>query len=189
VPLLRRAGGPTLLFTRRTDGLKKHRGEIAFPGGHREAGEDARAAALREAREEVALEPRRVEVAGELDDRPVVTRFVVTPVVGLVAEPPEAFGRDEREVHEIFEVPLSRFLDPGVGRFEWWHPSRLPPDLARRPLVDLETEEIDPETGCYKVYFFDVEPDRVVWGLTARLVRDLLERLGARPAPGPGSEP
>lgn len=186
MPLLRRAGGPTLLFTRRTEGLAKHRGEIAFPGGHREAGEDARAAALREAREEVALEPRRVEVAGELDDRPVPTRFVVTPVVGLVAEPPDAFGRDEREVGEVFEVPLSRFLDAGVGRFEWWHPSRLPPDLPHRPLVDLGTEEIDPGTGRYKVYFFDVAPDRVVWGLTARLVRDLLERLGTHPDPGRG---
>jgi 8-oxo-dGTP pyrophosphatase MutT (NUDIX family) len=186
VPLLRRAGGPTLLFTRRTEALKNHRGEIAFPGGHREAGEDARAAALREAREEVALEPRQVEVAGELDDRPVITRFVVTPVVGLVAEPPEAFGRDEREVHEVFEVPLGRFLDPRVGRFEWWHASRLPPGLPLRPLVDLRTEEIDPETGCYKVYFFDVAPDRVVWGLTARLVRDLLERLGERLSSGEG---
>lgn len=188
MPLLRRAAGPTLLFTRRTDALEKHRGEIAFPGGHREPGEDARAAALREASEEVALEARRVEVAGELDDRPVVTRFVVTPVVGLVAEPPAAFGREAREVREVFEVPLARFLDPGVERFEWWHPSRLPPDLPHRPLVDLGSEEIDPASGSYKVYFFDVAPDRVVWGLTARLVRDLLERLAAPPA-GPGAAP
>ncbi|HYQ82368.1 MAG TPA: CoA pyrophosphatase [Anaeromyxobacteraceae bacterium] len=178
VPLLRRASGPTLLFTRRTDAVRKHRGEISFPGGHLEPGEDARAAALREASEEVALDSRRVEVAGELDDRPVITRFVVTPVVGLVADPPAAFGREAREVHEVFEVPLSRFLEPGLERFEWWHPSRLPPDLAHRPLADLGSEEIDPDSGAYKVYFFDVAPDRVVWGLTARLVRDLLERLG-----------
>lgn len=179
MPLVRRAGGPTLLFTRRTDALKKHRGEIAFPGGHREPGEDARAAALREASEEVALEPGRVEVAGELDDRPVITRFVVTPVVGLVAEPPPGFGRDAREVDEVFEVPLSRFLEPGVERFEWWHPSRLPPGLPHRPLSDLGTEDVDAESGAYKVWFFDVAPNRVVWGLTARLVRDLLERLEA----------
>ncbi|HET6923913.1 MAG TPA: CoA pyrophosphatase [Anaeromyxobacteraceae bacterium] len=186
VPLLRRAGGPTLLFTRRTEGLKNHRGEIAFPGGRCEAGEDARAAALREAREEVTLEPRQVEVAGELDDRPVISRFMVTPVVGLVAEPPQVFGRDEREVHEVFEVPLGRFLAPGVQRFEWWNASRLPPGLPLRPLADLRSDEVDPETGRYKVYFFDVAPDRVVWGLTARLVRDLLERLGERLADGEG---
>ncbi len=190
VPLVRRQGGPTVLFTRRTQELEKHRGEIAFPGGRREAGEDARAAALREAREEVKLEPSRVEVVGELDDRLVISRFVVTPVVGLVAEPPPAFGRDEREVNEVFEVPLDRFLDPGVGRFEWWHPSRVPPDLPDRPLVDLLGEEIEPATGRYKVYFFDVAPDRVVWGLTARLVHDLLARLGENPAPAssPGGE-
>ncbi len=182
VPLLRREGGPTLLFTRRTDELEKHRGEIAFPGGHREAGEDALAAALREAREEVTLEPSRVEVVGELDDRLVITRFVVTPVVGLVAEPPRTFGRDEREVDEVFEVPLSRFLEPGVGRFEWWHPSRVP-NLPSRPFADLLGDEADPASGRYKVYFFDVEPDRVVWGLTARLVRDLLARLGENPVP------
>lgn len=188
VPMLRRTGGPTLLFTRRTESLRKHRGEISFPGGHLEELEDARAAALREAREEVALEPRQVEVVGELDDRLVVTRFVVTPVVGLVAEPPRAFGRDEREVREVFEVPLHRFLDPGVGRFEWWDSSRLPPGLAYRPLADMRSEEIDPVTGRYKVYFFDVAPDRVVWGLTARLVRDLLERLGERLAWRPGEK-
>lgn len=178
VPLLDRRGGPTLLFTRRTEELKRHRGEISFPGGAREEGEDARAAALREAREEVALEEPRVEVVGELDDRPVVTRYVVTPVVGLVAEPPPEFRRDEREVREIFEVPLQRFLEPGACRHEWWDPSRLPAELTPRPLVDLRTEEVDPATGRYKVYFFDVAPERVVWGLTARLVRDLLERLG-----------
>ena len=189
MPLLRRPAGPTLLLTRRTADLSKHRGEIAFPGGHREPGEDARAAALREASEEVALEPRRVEVAGELDDRPVITRFVVTPVVGLVAEPPGAFGRDAREVDQVFEVPLARFAEPGAERFEWWHPSRLPPDLPHRPLSDLGSEEIDPESGSYKVYFFDVAPDRVVWGFTARVVRDLLERLGAPTAPGPGATP
>ena len=186
VPLLRREWGPTLLFTRRTEELEKHRGEIAFPGGHRERGEDARAAALREAHEEVALEPSRVEVLGELDDRLVITRFVVTPVVGLVAEPPRAFGRDEREVNEVFEVPLARFLDPAMGRHEWWHASRVP--NLHRPFVDLLGDEIDPATGRYKVYFFDVAPDRVVWGLTARLVRDLLERLAAPPA-GPGAAP
>lgn len=176
VPLLHRPGGPTLLFTRRTEGLTRHRGEISFPGGRRETGEEARAAALREALEEVALAKQHVDVVGELDDRPVVTRYVVTPVVGLVSDPPE-FRREEREVHEVFEVPLERFLEPALVRHEWWHPSRLPPDVLPRPLVDLRSEEIDPATGAYKVYFFDVAPDRVVWGLTARLVRDLLERL------------
>ncbi len=175
VPLLRRPDGPVLLFTRRTEALKVHRGEISFPGGHLEGREDARAAALREAEEEVGLDPLCVEVAGELDDRPSVTRFVVTPVVALVPDPPAAFRRDEREVDEVFEVPLARFLVPDAARVEWWDASRLPPDAPRRALLELRSEEVD-AAGRHAVYFFDVAPDRVIWGLTARVVRDLVQR-------------
>jgi 8-oxo-dGTP pyrophosphatase MutT (NUDIX family) len=173
VPLLRRPAGPTLLFTRRSEVVQEHKGEISFPGGHLEGAEDAAGAALREAREEVDLDPAGVEVLGQLDDRPSVTRYLVTPVVGLVAEPPASFNRQEREVHEVFEVPLSCFLSPDALRSEWWNASRLPPDLPRRPLLDLSAEEVDPATGRYRVYFFDIAPDRVIWGLTARLVKDL----------------
>jgi len=178
VPVLRRVDGPTLLFTRRADGLRRHRGEISFPGGHLEGAEDARAAALREALEEVALDPGAVEVVGDLDDRPSVTQYLVTPVVGLVAEPPASFGRDEREVEEVFEVPLAKFLDPGSLRFEWWDGSRIPPGAPRRPLLDLDDEEVDREQGRYRVYFFDAVAGsgRVIWGLTARVLKDLLDR-------------
>ncbi len=175
VPVLRRPGGAALLFTRRTEVVRKHRGEISFPGGHLEAGEDARAAALREATEEVALGPAAVEIAGGLDDRPSPHGYVVTPVVGLVPDPPPAFVAQEREVREIFEVPLSRFLEPGVERAEWWDASRLPPGLPPRPLLDLGAGEVDGR-GRYRVYFFDVAPERLVWGLTARILRELLER-------------
>jgi hypothetical protein len=128
----------------------------------------------------VALEPRHVEVAGELDDRPVITRFMVTPVVGLVAEPPQAFGRDEREVHEVFEVPLSRFLDPGVGRFEWWHASWLPPGLPPGRWSTAQ-REIDPRPAATR--------STSTWRRTGwchgALVRDLLERLGSARAEAP----
>jgi 8-oxo-dGTP pyrophosphatase MutT (NUDIX family) len=175
VPLLRRPEEPMLLFTRRTEALARHRGEISFPGGHLEGREDARAAALREAEEEVGLDPLGVEVAGELDDRPSVTRFVVTPVVALVSDPPATFRRDEREVEEVFEVPLRRFLAPDAARVEWWDASRLPPETPRRPLLDLGSEEVD-AAGRYAVYFFDIAPHLVIWGLTARVVRDLVLR-------------
>jgi len=183
VPLLARPEGPTLLFTRRTDSVRRHKGEIGFPGGHVEAGEAPREAALREAREEVALDPSAVEVLGELDERPVVTRYVVTPVVGLVRRPPAGFSRQEREVREVFEVPVDRFLDPGMPRGEWWDGSRLPPGASRRPLLDLRDEEIDREAGRYRVWFYDVAPDRVIWGFTARVLKDLLDRSLAPRAP------
>jgi 8-oxo-dGTP pyrophosphatase MutT (NUDIX family) len=176
VALLSRPGGPTLLFTRRTESVRKHKGEVGFPGGHLEPGETARHAALREAREEVALDPEAVEVLGELDERPVVTRYVVTPVVGLVRAPPDRFERQEREVGEVFEVPVGRFLEPGMPRGEWWDASRLPEDAVPRPLLDLRDEEIDRRAGRYRVWFYDVAPDRVIWGFTARVLKDLVER-------------
>jgi 8-oxo-dGTP pyrophosphatase MutT (NUDIX family) len=183
VPVLARPEGPTLLFTRRTDSVRRHKGEIGFPGGRMEPGEVAREAALREALEEVALDPAAVEVLGELDERPVVTRYLVTPVVGLVRRPPDGFSPEEREVREIFEVPVGRFLDPGMPRGEWWDGSRLPPDAERRPLLDLRDEEIDREAGRYRVWFYDVAPDRVIWGFTARVLKDLVDRALAPRGP------
>lgn len=183
VPLLARSDGPTLLFTRRTELVTKHRGEISFPGGHLEPGEDVRAAALREAREEVALEPASVEVAGELDERPTVTSYVVTPVVGLVRHPPPRFRRQDGEVAEVFEVPLSTLAAPGLPRGEWWHPRSLPQGIPQRRLEDLAEDEVDREGGRYRVWFFDVAPDRVIWGLTARVLKELLDRAFRPPTP------
>lgn len=176
VPLLDRPEGPTLLFTLRTDSMQKHRGDISFPGGRQEAGEAPRATALREAQEEIGLDPSAVELVAEMDERPVLTRYVVTPVVGLVRSPPARFVRQEREVREVFEVPLRRFLEPGAPRGEWWDVSRLPPEAIPRPLLDLRDEEIDSAAGRYRVWFYDIAPDRIIWGLTARIVKDLMDR-------------
>jgi len=187
VPLLARPSGPTLLFTRRTELVTRHRGEISFPGGHLEPGEGPREAALREAREEVELEPASVEVLGELDERPTVTSYVVTPLVGLVREPPDLFGRQHREVQEVFEVPLATLAAPGLPRGEWWTPRDLPGVPARR-LDDLPDDDIDREGGRYRVWFFDVAPDRVIWGFTARVLKELLDRAVRPPTPAhPGA--
>src|SRR5512138_2038551 len=104
VALLDRPAGPTLLFTRRTEHVPSHKGEISFPGGAREPGEDARAAALREAEEEVGLAPALAEPLGTLDDVPSIARYVVTPVVAAVRAPPAAFRPAEFEVLEPFEL-------------------------------------------------------------------------------------
>jgi 8-oxo-dGTP pyrophosphatase MutT (NUDIX family) len=176
VPLLDRPGGPTFLFTRRTEALRRHRGEISFPGGRLEQGEAPRQAALRETAEEIGLEAGAVEVLGELDERPTVSSYVVTPVVGLVARPPERFGHHRGEVHEVFEVPVPLLVAPGMPRGEWWDSRRLPPDLPPRRLDDLADVELDREHGRYRVWFYDVSPDRIIWGLTARVLKELLER-------------
>ena len=112
VPIVARAGELTMLFTRRTAHLRNHSGQIAFPGGGAEPGDaSAEATALREAHEEIGLEPARVEVLGRLSDYHTRTDYRVTPVVGLVA-PPVELRLDAHEVEEAFEVPLAFLLDP-----------------------------------------------------------------------------
>ncbi|MFQ5765846.1 MAG: NUDIX hydrolase [Rhodospirillales bacterium] len=112
VALVNRAGGLTTLFTRRTENLENHAGQISFPGGHREPGDDTpEETALRETEEEIGLHRRHVEVIGRLGRYVTRTGFAVTPVVALV-EPPFELEPDPREVEDVFEVPLSFLLDP-----------------------------------------------------------------------------
>ncbi len=112
VPVMRRGTELTVLLTRRADHLRSHKGQISFPGGRRDEEDTSSAAtALREAQEEVALPPDSVEVIGYLDDYPTVTRYLVTPVVGIVSgEPP--LHPHEGEVAELIEVPLEFVLSP-----------------------------------------------------------------------------
>jgi 8-oxo-dGTP pyrophosphatase MutT (NUDIX family) len=112
VPVLNRDPGPTLLFTQRTAHLHDHAGQISFPGGRVDEGDADRAAtALREAEEETGLPRERIEILGQLPDYDIMTGFRVTPVVGWVQAPVE-LRPDPFEVAEVFEVPLSFFLDP-----------------------------------------------------------------------------
>jgi 8-oxo-dGTP pyrophosphatase MutT (NUDIX family) len=176
VPLLARAGGPTVLFTRRTELVPHHKGEISFPGGGREPAEDAVAAALREAEEEVGLPASRVEVLGTLDDVPSIARYVVTPVVAAVREPPERFSAQAFEVLEPFELPLASLLDPATRRASLWDPARLPPEAAAAVASTVPFEEVDAATGFWRVWSFHADASRVVWGLTARILADLVDR-------------
>jgi 8-oxo-dGTP pyrophosphatase MutT (NUDIX family) len=114
VPIVARAPAAdlTVLFTRRAAHLKDHSGQVSFPGG-RVAAEDPspEATALREAREEIGLDPGRVELLGRMHEYHTRTGFRITPVVGIVS-PPFELKPDTNEVEEIFEVPLAFLLDP-----------------------------------------------------------------------------
>jgi len=112
VPIVTRASGMTMLLTQRTAHLRDHAGQVSFPGGRCEpADATPTATALREAHEEVGIEPGQVEVLGCLPQYITSTGFRVTPVVGLVS-PPLNLRLDDFEVAEVFEPPLEFLLDP-----------------------------------------------------------------------------
>jgi 8-oxo-dGTP pyrophosphatase MutT (NUDIX family) len=112
VPIVTRAPEPMLLLTRRADHLAAHAGQVGFPGGRIEPGDASPvAAALREAREEIGLEPEFVTAIGRLDDYETGTGFRITPVVGLL-RPGFTLRLAAREVADAFEVPLSFLMEP-----------------------------------------------------------------------------
>jgi 8-oxo-dGTP pyrophosphatase MutT (NUDIX family) len=115
-PIVLRENGPTVLLTQRTEHLRDHAGQISFPGGRAEAADASPVeTALREAREEIGLDSRHVEIAGFLPEYRTATGYRITPVVGFLT-PPFETRPDPFEVAEIFEVPLAFLLDPANRR-------------------------------------------------------------------------
>ncbi|HUL96624.1 MAG TPA: CoA pyrophosphatase [Usitatibacter sp.] len=109
---------PTVVFTQRTAHLADHAGQISFPGGRAEEGDESpESTALREAREEIGIQPERIEVLGRLPEYHTSTGYRVTPVVGW-AEPPLKYDPDPHEVADVFEVPLAFLLNSGNHRYE-----------------------------------------------------------------------
>jgi 8-oxo-dGTP pyrophosphatase MutT (NUDIX family) len=160
VGLVPRDDGLQVLLTRRSDHLRDHAGQISFPGGRSEpADRDAAATALREAEEEVGLAPARVELLGRLPDYTTVTRYVVTPVVGLI-HPPFGLRLDDAEVAEAFEVPLSYLMTPG-------HHQRhvFSYDGGQRQFLSMPWRR-SPQDGEY-----------FIWGATAAMLRNLYHFL------------
>ncbi|HYD15471.1 MAG TPA: CoA pyrophosphatase [Hyphomicrobium sp.] len=146
----------TLLFTLRTDHLPAHAGQIAFPGGKAEPSDpDPLATALREAQEEIGLDPARVEPLGTLDRYLTGTGYRITPVIALV-DADATLTLDRNEVADTFEVPLPFLMDP--GNFQ-----RHTRTIGGR------------ERHFYAVPF----GDRFIWGATAGILRNMHERLFA----------
>lgn len=151
---------PMVLLTERTRHLSSHSGQVAFPGGKRDPEDiDAAATALREAWEEVGLEPALVEVLGSLPPYVTTTGFVVTPVVGLV--PPEArYQPNPYEVAQLFEVPLAFLLDPANHRR---HAFERPE--GRREWLSMPYQ--------------DGPHERFIWGATAGMLRNFYRFMRA----------
>ena len=154
IPIIDRGDDLTVLLTLRADDLKHHAGQISFPGGRLEAGdEDATAAALRETEEEIGLRREYVEILGCLPDHAVITGFRVTPVVGLVRLGFELV-LDPTEVAGTFEAPLRHLLDPATR------------SLRRRRIAGEEIETYDLPWGSFNI-----------WGATAGMLLTLREVL------------
>jgi 8-oxo-dGTP pyrophosphatase MutT (NUDIX family) len=154
VPLfLDAAGEPSVVLTRRREDMRRHPGEISFPGGRQDPEDaDLRATALREAQEEIGLAPGGVELVGALQPTPTIaTNYAVYPFVGLI-EPGQSWRPAEAEVAEVLELSL-RDLRAGYDR--------------RRML----RRGVPFRTDTYVV------GDHLVWGATARMLADLFERL------------
>ena len=158
VPLYVDAGALWVLLTRRAEELPHHRSQIAFPGGALEPGEEPWAGALREAQEEIALDPRRVLPLGFLDEAETPTGFHVLPCVGAVPYP-VATTPAAGEVAEVFAIPLSAIANPQL--------------VERRSVVVDGSER--------ELTIFHVA-GRQIWGVTAVILWNLLERLGIEPA-------
>lgn len=165
VPLIERPEGLAVLFTQRADQLRRHAGQIAFPGGGCEAGETAVMAALREAHEEVDLDPALVRVVGLATPYRTLTGYHITPVVGFVA-PSARFQANAGEVADVFEVPFAFLMDPA--------------NHERR----YRDQPPGPPRWHWAITWPGEGQDRLIWGATAGMVRGLYERLEAVHAKG-----
>jgi 8-oxo-dGTP pyrophosphatase MutT (NUDIX family) len=147
---------PGVLLTKRNAHLNKHGGQVSFPGGRIDATDaDAEAAALREAQEEIALDPKRVEVLGRMADYITGTGYRITPVLGLLP-PGLELRASPHEVDSVFELPIDVLLDPDAPK-------------RQRHCV----------RGIWREYWVWPHPDHYIWGATAAILVHLAQKLRA----------
>jgi 8-oxo-dGTP pyrophosphatase MutT (NUDIX family) len=152
LPLYQRQGQFHLLFIKRTEKVKEHKGQISFPGGSRDEGETLLDTALRECHEEIGLRTEDAEVLGELDDEVTTTSsYIVSPFVALIPWPYH-FRMNQEEVAEIIEIPVSSLLDK---------------KCLRKNREILNGKPIDSYAYHYQ--------GKVIWGATARILSRFLE--------------
>ncbi len=160
MPLFSRNEEAHVLFTRRTERVKTHKGQVSFPGGLMEPQDESLlAAALRESREEIEMDPNSVEILGQLDEAPTFsTPYVITPFVGVIPYP-QPFRLNLNEVERLLEVPFNFFMDE----------SHVSIKIVSRRGRDNP------------VYYYHYG-EEVIWGATARILRNFLEVVFGWPA-------
>ena len=154
VPLFQKDGDCHLLFTKRSEEVKYHKGEISFPGGVvDEEDSELISTALREASEEIGLKESDVQIVGVLDDIVTITEFIVTPIVGLFPYP-YRFKISEAEIAELIEVPLASLLDENC--------------FGEMEITRGDRKEI--------VYAYQYGR-HTIWGATARILKQFLDLI------------
>jgi 8-oxo-dGTP pyrophosphatase MutT (NUDIX family) len=157
VPLFEEDGSAWVVLTRRSQHMRAHKGEVSFPGGRQDDGETLVEAALREAREEIALDTSLVEIVGELDHlATLVSNSSIVPFVGLLPGRPASFTPNPAEVEAVITVTLDELLQDDVFRTERWPWHEASGLIGHRP-----------------IHFFDLYGD-TVWGATGRMLVNLL---------------
>jgi 8-oxo-dGTP pyrophosphatase MutT (NUDIX family) len=164
--LINKQNIPHLIFTRRTELVETHKGQISFPGGMQDKSDaDLFQTACRETFEEIGIESRQIQLLGQLDDFYTVTNFIISPFVGLVTNEFQ-YRINEREVAKVLEVPLSLFLDS----------------------ANFEVKKWPYQNKLYDVYFYHFQQE-VIWGATAFIVNRFIDQVFQfNPAPDPVSE-
>ena len=154
IGLVQREAGVNVLLTRRSDNLRSHTGQVALPGGRMDEGERPWETALREAHEEVGLEPHFVSLIGLSTPYETGSGYLITPVVGLVRDG-FSLTPNPHEVADIFETPFAYLMDP----------------------ANYEEREGRAPTGELRRFYATTHDDRYIWGATAGILRALYERL------------
>ena len=154
IPILKRNGNYQILFTKRTEDVEHHKGQISFPGGVKNLeDETVYDTATRESFEEIGLEKNNIEFLGILNEVVTPSNFHITPIVGFIKEN-QKFNYNKKEVSEIFEIEIDKFFDEKYLRTE----ERI---IFDKPRI---------------IYFYDVwhEP---IWGATAYFVKQLVDLI------------
>jgi 8-oxo-dGTP pyrophosphatase MutT (NUDIX family) len=151
-----RPGGPTLVMLEKSKGMRRHAGQIGFPGGGVEPGETSEQAAQREAWEEIGLAPEKIEMIGALDDdRTYVTSYHIRPLLAWIADPPLTWLADPIEVERVLELPLAEVV-------------------AAEPVSWLDFDILGIAFRAPRYHFAD---GTVVWGASARILQRFIARV------------
>jgi len=158
IPMFRKGPDWHLIFTRRTDTVESHKGQVSFPGGGCDQNEtQAEQTALREAQEEIGLDPRDVQILGRLNDVATITHYRVTPVIGIIPWPYQ-FQLSQNEVSRVFSIPLD-----WMAQNSNWDEFDFTPEGIHRAFPVVTYHPYDGE---------------ILWGASARITHNFLEVLG-----------